>query len=243
MFLGGKLMNYLAVACILGIVILFHELGHFLAAGLVKLPIRIFSIGFGPKLWSFTRNGTEYRLALIPFGGYVLPDFYSEEEYFAIAPGRRLVMAAGGPAASIILTVLCLATLNLFSADVSLYNLLVKPVIQTVTLFGKMTAALPTVFSKTGQISGVIGLITQGGELLAADYLRVWWFTGLVSLNLALLNLLPVPALDGGKMLLCLLERIHPRFLRLQYSLTLAGWVLLLGLMVYTTVVDVGRLI
>jgi regulator of sigma E protease len=236
-------MNYLAVGCVLGFVILFHELGHFLAATLVKLPVRIFSVGFGPKLWSFTRDGTEYRLALIPFGGYVLPDLDSEEAYFAIAPVRRFVMAAGGPAASVILAALSLAVLNLLSADLSFYNVLVKPIIQVVTLFGKMAAALPSAFSRTGQISGVIGIITQGGGLIAADHLRIWWFMSLISLNLALLNLLPVPALDGGKMLLCLLERIHPRFLRLQYPLTLASWILLLGLMVYTTVVDIGRLI
>ena len=48
-----------------------HELGHFLAARQRGLVITRFSIGFGPKLFGWTRNGVEYRLSAIPFGGYV----------------------------------------------------------------------------------------------------------------------------------------------------------------------------
>lgn len=56
---------------ILAFSIFIHELGHFLAARKRGLKIERFSIGFGPKLYSWTRNGVEYRLSLLPFGGYV----------------------------------------------------------------------------------------------------------------------------------------------------------------------------
>ena len=55
----------------LGFTIFIHELGHFLAARNRGLVITRFSIGFGPKLFGWTRNGVEYRLSAIPFGGYV----------------------------------------------------------------------------------------------------------------------------------------------------------------------------
>ena len=55
----------------LGFTIFIHELGHFLAARRRGLVITRFSIGFGPKIFGWTRNGVEYRLSAIPFGGYV----------------------------------------------------------------------------------------------------------------------------------------------------------------------------
>ena len=54
----------------LGFTIFIHELGHFLAARKRGLVIKRFSIGFGPKIFGWTRNGVEYRLSAIPFGGY-----------------------------------------------------------------------------------------------------------------------------------------------------------------------------
>ncbi len=51
--------------------IFIHELGHFLAARKRGLRIDRFSIGFGPKIFSWTRNGVEYRISILPFGGYV----------------------------------------------------------------------------------------------------------------------------------------------------------------------------
>lgn len=52
--------------------IFVHELGHFLAARARGLRVERFSIGFGPKLFGWMRGGVEYRLSLLPFGGYVL---------------------------------------------------------------------------------------------------------------------------------------------------------------------------
>lgn len=55
----------------LGPLIFFHELGHFLFARLFGVRVETFSLGFGPKLFRFKRNHTEYVLSLIPLGGYV----------------------------------------------------------------------------------------------------------------------------------------------------------------------------
>lgn len=61
---------FLGIFC-LGLCVFVHELGHFLAARKRGLVVSRFSIGFGPRLFGWTRNGVDYRLSAIPFGGYV----------------------------------------------------------------------------------------------------------------------------------------------------------------------------
>jgi len=60
-----------AVVALLGVLVLAHELGHFLVAKLFGVKVLRFSLGFGPKLFGFTVGSTEYRLSLFPVGGYV----------------------------------------------------------------------------------------------------------------------------------------------------------------------------
>lgn len=67
----GVIINILTVAIGLGLVIFFHELGHFAVAKWCGVNVERFSIGFGKILWSFKRGETEYALSMIPFGGYV----------------------------------------------------------------------------------------------------------------------------------------------------------------------------
>jgi len=64
-------LNLVWVAVGLGMVIFFHELGHFAVAKWCNVNVERFSIGFGPILFSWKWGETEYALSLIPFGGYV----------------------------------------------------------------------------------------------------------------------------------------------------------------------------
>ena len=54
----------------LGFIVFIHELGHFIAARLCGVTVESFSIGMGPVLLHKTIKGTDYRLSLLPFGGY-----------------------------------------------------------------------------------------------------------------------------------------------------------------------------
>ncbi len=67
----GKITNIAMVALGLGLVIFFHELGHFAVAKWCNVKVERFSIGFGPIIYSFKYGETEYALSIIPFGGYV----------------------------------------------------------------------------------------------------------------------------------------------------------------------------
>jgi regulator of sigma E protease len=65
------ILRYVQVALGIGLVIFVHELGHFLAARYCGVRVDVFSLGFGPRIWSRERNNTRFQIALIPLGGYV----------------------------------------------------------------------------------------------------------------------------------------------------------------------------
>ena len=67
----SPIIRVLLVAAGFGITILIHELGHFLMCKKIGVTVETFSIGFGPKLFSFKKGQTDYRLCLLPIGGYV----------------------------------------------------------------------------------------------------------------------------------------------------------------------------
>lgn len=81
----GHIVTLLIFLLILGLIVFIHELGHFILAKLNGVYVHEFSLGFGPKLFSFKRKNdeTEYMIKLLPLGGYVMlagEDFDEDEE-------------------------------------------------------------------------------------------------------------------------------------------------------------------
>lgn len=71
-FLGDTLGTILPFLLVLGVLIFFHELGHYLAARSVGVHVEVFSIGFGREILGWTgRGGTRWKVGWIPLGGYV----------------------------------------------------------------------------------------------------------------------------------------------------------------------------
>jgi len=117
----------------LGIVVFFHELGHFLVARLCGVRVLTFSVGFGPEIIGFNdRHGTRWKIAAIPLGGYVkffgdenaasVPDgetlgaMKAEERrvsFFHQSVGRRAAIVVAGPLANFILAILIFAAIFL----------------------------------------------------------------------------------------------------------------------------------
>jgi regulator of sigma E protease len=101
-----------SIVLLLGGLIFVHELGHFLVAKALGVKVVRFSIGFGPRLFGFRRGETEYRISLLPLGGYVkmAGDDPSEElapedrgrGFLEQPPWKRLVIAFAGPAANLV---------------------------------------------------------------------------------------------------------------------------------------------
>ena len=97
----------------LGFLIFIHELGHFYAAKRCGITVNTFSLGFGPRLIGFQRGETEYKISLLPFGGYVQMEGENPSEQtgapgeFASAPvGSRAFVVAAGPVVNLLFGIL-----------------------------------------------------------------------------------------------------------------------------------------
>jgi regulator of sigma E protease len=106
----------LQVVLVLGVLIFFHEFGHFLASKAVGIPVDEFGFGFPPRLVKIGEwQGTEITLNWIPFGAFVRPHGEDEEDVeggMASAPAwKRLVIAAAGPAMNFLIGIILLVVL------------------------------------------------------------------------------------------------------------------------------------
>lgn len=107
----GTLFNIALTALAVGLLILVHEVGHFVAAKIVGVRVEVFSIGFWKKIFSFRRGGTEYRLSVIPLGGYVRlagesPDADgAPDELWSKTPAQRALIFSGGVVFNVALAV------------------------------------------------------------------------------------------------------------------------------------------
>jgi regulator of sigma E protease len=110
--MGNFFFDLIAGAVVLGIMVLLHEWGHFVAAKACGVRVDVFSIGFGPRIWGVKRGDTDYRLSALPLGGYVkmAGDNPAEErsgapnEFLSRPRWQRFIIAVAGPAANIALT-------------------------------------------------------------------------------------------------------------------------------------------
>ena len=129
--------NIFAFIIVLGVLIFFHEFGHFLIARLFGVGVEKFSLGFGPRLIGKKIGITDYRLSAIPLGGYV--KMVGEEPDAQIAPqdlplsfthkhvAKRMLIVAAGPVFNILLAVIIFFGIFFFSG-----TLILKPSIGSV---------------------------------------------------------------------------------------------------------------
>ena len=113
----AALYKIVAFAITLGVLVVFHELGHYVVARLAGVKVLRFSVGFGRMIWSrrFGRDRTEWALSAIPLGGYVK---MADEREAPVASAdlarafnrqsvwRRIAIVAAGPIANLLLAVL-----------------------------------------------------------------------------------------------------------------------------------------
>jgi regulator of sigma E protease len=232
-------MLYLGVLVLLGLLILVHELGHLLAAKWMGIPVAEFAVGFGPRVWARRWRGTVYSLRAFPLGGFVLPAV-QEEEFRIIPLPRRLVFFLGGPLANLAAAVPLFALLNAARYNLSLDALVLAPFRQVAGNCLLFLSFLPQLVSHPKDLTGVVGIVAAGAPALRSG--RGLEMAISLSISLGVLNLLPIPVLDGGQILLGTLEEIFPRAVRLRAPLTVLGMLALLGLMVYANVHDVIRI-
>ena len=351
-------MNVLTSITVLGFLIFFHEMGHFLAAILQGIYVDGFSIGFGPAILKKKYKNITYSLRAFPLGGFVS---FPDEELNHIDPNdpnllknrpiiQRIIVISAGVFANLILAytilivnlttigipydpepgILVLATqpeqaafnagletgdkilkldgITLGVGDKAI-NTLVKNIqsssekeisieiertgtFKEITLIpkdidGKGTIGaqlqpnisketkktknfyelfkytnkefssllfktiqgykgLITNFSSTAQqLSGPVKIVEIGAQLSQQGGTGILLFAALISINLAVLNSLPLPLLDGGQLVLTLIEgfRGKPVPVKIQIAVTQSSFFLLVGLSVLLIIRDTSQLL
>lgn len=354
-------MSVLAAIAVLAVLIVVHELGHFVAARSQGIHVNRFSLGFGPVLFKYQGIETEYAVRAFPLGGFV--GFPDDDPDSKIPPNDpdllrnrpvidRAIVISAGVIANLIFAYLLLVThigfvgipqasqpgvlvpelaanvsrvatdagikpgdvilavndrtfgnslqemealsqiiktsagtplqltierkneqlsvnvtpevkagdrgsigialapngtverkkvasiLAAFSAAASEFQ---RIVVLTVNGFGQLIGN----FGETaGQISGPVAIVDFGAKIARSDAANLLQFAALISINLAVINTLPLPALDGGQLAFLLFEAVSGKPLptRIQDGVMQTGLMLLLGLGIFLIVRDTANL-
>jgi len=339
-------MTILLVVLGISILILVHELGHFLAAKFFNVKVEEFGFGFPPRLFYKQVGETKYSINLLPLGGFVkllgespaapVPETEKHRSFSSQNAGKRtliiiagvlmnffigwlivsFIFMVGAPSALLVTNVLQdtpAAITGLRSGDQlsdfktadefisfvdarkgeevnlnirrggEILNVLVVPRVNVPegegalgvaitetgfpqkSFFGSLFEGFKTSIQIvsaifTGLLSliigvftgarvfenlvgpvGIFGVATQAGQL---GYIYLLQLIGIISLNLFVLNIFPFPALDGGRLLFIIIEKIKgsPMAPRLEAVANGLGLAFLLALMLAITIKDVAAL-
>jgi len=345
------MLTIFAFIFVFSILVFFHEFGHYIAA--IKFGVKVykFSFGFGPKIYGFTKNETEYSICLIPLGGFVkmagesgqeedkttLNELPDEQRFDKKLPGIKAAIVALGPLMNIITSAVIFSiiffangvptitnnissviengpayqagvlpgdkiiainsikmddpekiaeiinensgeTLKItldrngesidifitpkydekykkvmiginFEIYVKKYNIFSSIYNGTITT-GKI---IKLIFSNiieiiTGkvpiEIAGPLGIAQMTGQAAKLGFMNLLYFTAVLSIFIGLFNLFPIPILDGGQIIIIILEKLRgkplePDKMNLIYLIGISFIVLLF---VFATYKDILRL-
>ncbi len=128
--------QFLTFLVVLGIIVLVHELGHYIAARLMKIRVEVFSFGFGKRLFGKKVGATDFRVSLVPVGGYVRmageeeydPQNPRPDEFMAKNRAQKIFTLMMGPLMNLVLALLLIIIVNMSGVETNSYTL-EKPVI------------------------------------------------------------------------------------------------------------------
>ncbi|MGB9764512.1 MAG: RIP metalloprotease RseP [Candidatus Saccharicenans sp.] len=124
----GTIVAFLIV---FGVLVFIHEFGHFFVAKLVGVRVEAFSFGYGKRLIGFKKGGTDYRISLIPMGGYVKllgegmfekDRPLSPDDFMAKTRWERFLILVMGSVMNIILAIVLVAVINMAGVTVPEYQ-------------------------------------------------------------------------------------------------------------------------
>ncbi len=336
-------MGIIVALLVFSAVVFVHELGHFITAKKSGITVNEFSIGMGPKLFSFEKNATVYSIRLLPMGGFVSMDGEDEESdnpgAFNKAPilNRMLVLSAGAIMNLIlgflVLTILvggeeaitsktissfyensateasglmvgdeilaingrkCYVVSDIFyefarsqdgkavftvlrdgeRQDIDIQfetytdengmeqlviDFTVLPIEKTVftvaqealnwTISIARLVFLGLIDLVTGnvevnQMSGPVGIVSTISDAVTYGWYSVLMMLAMITINLGVFNLIPFPALDGGRLVFLFIELLRGKPVPQKYEIFVnaAGFILLMTFMLFVTFSDISRI-
>ncbi len=359
----ATVITILIAILVFGLVVMIHELGHFICAKKAGIQVNEFSIGMGPALFTTVCNGTQYSVRALPIGGYVSMegedeeleeepeqnDFSEMEVDFSkpephglpfpqVKVWKRIIVVAAGAIMNLILGFVVLllmftfgemgasktvgfvepnspieqaglavgdeivavngrhcyvandiiyelqrtegqaadltvkrdgqlvemenvqfamvqngenATMNIgfkvYSLEKTPKNVITQAASYTVfyaRLVFRSIGDLITGHVSVNELSGPVGIVSAIGQAASMGIGELLSLLTLLTVNLGIFNLLPIPALDGGKLVFLALEGIFRRPIpkKLEILVNAAGMIFLFGLMIFATFNDITRL-
>ena len=220
---------------LLGFLIIIHESGHFCVAKLCKVKVNEFSIGFGPQILKKQGKETLYTLRLLPLGGYVKmegEDEESEDERSFSKASKRIAIVLAGATVNILFGILVYIALFGTQETIKFIMLLLDSLKQLVT-------------GQTGvkEMVGPVGI----GQIISQTngFYEFSILLSVISVSLGVTNLLPIPALDGGKLIILLIEAIRRKPMKQETEayIQLVGFSLLITLSIIVMYQDIVRLL
>lgn len=240
-------MNVLMVLLtllILSVLVIVHEWGHFIAAKKTGVFVEEFSIGMGPLVYKRQGRETQFSIRAFPIGGFckMRGEQTDEEEdggepvaaddprsYSNKTKGQRFLILVGGPLMNIVFAFVLLVLSWLLHGE-SLAASLAGGLYDTGTFSGLIYQSLYMLISGQAglnEVAGPIGMIDMVSTFYQQGLMILLRFTALISVNLGIMNLLPFPALDGGQILIIIIEKI----IRRDIDPKKAGMINYIGLM------------
>jgi regulator of sigma E protease len=350
----------LGALLMIGVLIFLHEMGHFLFAKRMGLPVEVFSLGFGPRLFGFKWKETDIRIAALPLGGYVKLSGYNPEEpdaedlhgFLKQPYHRRMLFYSGGILANLFTAYLLLSAIGIDQSRITSATPQPSPLVVLEVVPGSPAAqagffpgdlirrfgdlrfpgstsneaiayiqsragqAIPVTLEKDGkaratqviprseagkgkvgikfsptevtytrrpvefrdvwrgpvlgaletasltgqvfqgfyrlvsfqasirEVGGPIAIVKGGSDAAKSGWTGFLMFMAFISLNLAVLNALPIPFLDGGHMAMLTFEKLRGRDLTVQIKekILMGGFYFLISLMAFVLALDLWRL-
>lgn len=247
------IISIIAFLAVFSIVVLVHELGHFIIARRSRVKVYEFSIGFpfSPKIFTlFRHKETEFTLRLLPLGGFV--SFSREgaedsKELFEASYIKRALIMSAGSLFNIIFAFLIFVPVFSIGKDLYFIDAILMSIKTIWTIFAGTVAFLFNIFSGSGSMDGLagpVGIASMAGQAASKGFLNLMYFTGILSISLGIMNLFPLPALDGGQLFMLFIESIRRRPLSLKtyQVVNILGLSLFIILTVLVTYKDIIRL-
>lgn len=203
------------------VLIVVHESGHFFVARYFNVKVLTFSFGFGKVLARIKdKHGTEYSWSLFPLGGYVAMASTKDDHFDPKDTPRALdqqslftrsCIVLAGPGFNFIFAAVCIWVALMYGHSVAPFTALKLAIFNTLTAIKQTGGLFLQLFTgklNLAYLTGPIGIAQAASWTAHQGLVQYLSFLALVSISLGVVNLLPIPMLDGGHLLFYFIEAI-----------------------------------